>query len=83
MISYSLVQALSRERLADLHDQARRNSLARTVRNARRARQHHAAPRVPSLVAALSRWGHRPALPGQLAREAGRPADRRAAGYLR
>jgi hypothetical protein len=37
MITHTTVQALGQARLADLHDQARREALARAARRARRA----------------------------------------------
>jgi len=54
MISYNTVQALGQARLADLHDQARRDALARAARRARRT-QRHATPRAAALRAALTR----------------------------
>ena len=39
MITHSTVQALGQARLADMHDQARRDALARAVRRGRRARR--------------------------------------------
>jgi hypothetical protein len=39
MISPTIVQALGQARLADLHDQARRDALVRAARQARRARR--------------------------------------------
>jgi len=51
MITYAIVQA----RLADLHDQARRDALARDARRARRARRQHAPHRATALQAALTR----------------------------
>ena len=50
MIAYAIVQA----RLADLHDQARRDALARATPRARRARLQHAPHRATALLAALS-----------------------------
>ena len=54
MITYT-VQALGQARLADLHDQARRDALARAARRARRARRQHAPHRATALQAALTR----------------------------
>ncbi len=39
MIAHTTLQALGQARLADLHDQARRDALARAARRARRARR--------------------------------------------
>ena len=39
MITHTTVQALGQARLADLHDQARRDALVRAARRARRARR--------------------------------------------
>jgi len=39
MIIHATVQALGQARLADLHDQARRDALVRAARRARRARR--------------------------------------------
>ena len=55
MNSYNIVQALGQARLADLHDQARRDALARAARRARRARRQHAPHRATALQAALTR----------------------------
>ena len=54
MITYSTIQALAQARLADLHDQARRDALARATPRARRARRQHAPHRATALLAALS-----------------------------
>ena len=61
MMQYTTAQALGQARLADLHDQARRDALARAARRARRARRQHATHRTPRLPAALTRWARRPA----------------------
>ena len=50
MIAYAIVQA----RLADLHDQARRDALARAARRAGRARRQHTTHRAIALLAALT-----------------------------
>ena len=50
MITYAIVQA----RLADLHDQARRDALVRAARRARRARRQHTTHRAIALLAALT-----------------------------
>lgn len=39
MITHTTVQALGQARLADMHDQARRDALVRAARRARRARR--------------------------------------------
>ncbi len=39
MITHTTVQALGQARLADLHDQARRDALVRAARRARRGRR--------------------------------------------
>ena len=57
MITNAIVQALVQARLADLHDQARRDALARAARRARRARRQHATHRAIALQAALSQAG--------------------------
>ena len=54
MITYSTIQALAQARLADLHDQARRDALARAARRARRARRQPATHRATALLAALT-----------------------------
>jgi len=53
MMTYTTVQALGQPRLADLHDQARRDALARAARRARRAGQH-ATHRATALQAAIT-----------------------------
>ena len=49
MLTHTTVQALGQARLADLHDQARRDSLARATRRARRQRSRAVRPgaRIP------------------------------------
>jgi len=54
MIAHTIVQALAQARLADLHDQARRDALARAARRARRARRQHATHRAIALRAVLT-----------------------------
>jgi len=54
MIIHATVQALGQARLADLHDQARRDALVRAARRARRARRQHATHRATALRAALT-----------------------------
>ena len=55
MIAHTIVQALVQARLADLHDQARRDALARAARRACRAQRQHAPHRATALQAALTR----------------------------
>jgi len=55
MPRYTIVQALAQARLVDLHNQARRDALARAVRRARRARRQHVTRRATALLAALTR----------------------------
>jgi hypothetical protein len=59
MITHTTVEALSQARLADLHDQARRDALARAARRARRAQRQHSTHRATGLLAALTRWAPR------------------------
>ena len=67
MITYTTIHALSQARLGDLHDQARRDALARAARRARRARRPEAPHRAATLLAALSRRARRPGpAPGSL-----------------
>src|SRR5215469_6504407 len=54
MITNTIVQALAQARLADLHDQARRDALARAARRARRARRQHTTHRAIALRAVLT-----------------------------
>ena len=54
MMAHTIVQALVQARLADLHDQARRDALARAARRARRARRQPATHRATALLAALT-----------------------------
>ena len=61
MMLYTTALAHGRARLADLHDQAQRDALARAARRARRARRQHSAHRTPGLLAALVRRPRRPA----------------------
>ena len=57
MMTHTTIQALGQARLADLHDQARRDALARAARRARRARRQHATHRATALRAALTQAG--------------------------
>jgi hypothetical protein len=53
MMQHTTIRALAQDRLAELHRQAQRDTLART---ARRPRTAH---RPPALLAALNRWARR------------------------
>ena len=44
MITHTTIQALGQARLADLHDQARRDALVRAARRASRARRQRSGP---------------------------------------
>ena len=52
MITHTTIHAQAR--MADLHDQARRDALARATPRARRARLQHVPHRATALLAALS-----------------------------
>lgn len=52
--------ALAQARLAELHDQARRDALVRAARRARRAQRQPTPHRAKALLAALTRWARRP-----------------------
>jgi len=52
MMPYTAVEALGQARLAQLHDQARRDALARAARRPRRAWRQHSTHRTPGLLAA-------------------------------
>ena len=56
MLPYTTVQALGQARLADMHRQARRDSLARA---ARRSRRQHSTHHATGLRGALTRWARR------------------------
>ncbi len=67
MITHTTVRARAQDRLADLHDQARRDALARAARRARRARRPYATHPAAALLAALTRRARRPGpAPGSL-----------------
>jgi hypothetical protein len=57
MLPYTTVQALGEARLAELHDQARRDA---AVGAARRARRRSAGHRTPALLTVLTRTARRP-----------------------
>ena len=56
MMPYTTTQALGQARLAELHDQARRDALARAARRDRRRDTIH---RTPGLLAVLTGWARR------------------------
>ncbi len=58
MMQPTTMQALGQARLADLHRQAERASLARAARQARRVRTQ-SGRRTPGLLAALTGWARR------------------------
>jgi hypothetical protein len=55
MITHTTIHAQAQ--MADLHDQARRDALARAARRARRARRQHTRRRAAALRAALTQAG--------------------------
>jgi len=62
MITQTTVQALGQARLADLHDQARRDALVRAARRARRARRQRSravrpGARIPRRKTSVGRPG--------------------------
>ncbi len=59
MMQHTTVQALGQARLADLHHQAQRASLARAARQARHVRRR-SGRRTPGLLTALTGWARRP-----------------------
>jgi hypothetical protein len=66
MMHSTTTQAPGPARLAELHDQARRDALARAARRARRARRQHATHRTSGLLTALiRRVRHRGSAPGK------------------
>ena len=58
-MTHTGVQALGQTRIAELHDQARRDALVRAARRTRHARKH-ATPRAPGLLAGLTRRARPP-----------------------
>jgi len=52
MMPHTTIQALGQARLAELHDQARRDGLARAARRARRARRQRSWYRAPAILTA-------------------------------
>jgi hypothetical protein len=60
MMHYATVKALGQARLAELHRQAQRDSLARTARQARRTRKQQPGYRASGIVAAVTAWVRRP-----------------------
>jgi len=60
-------QALGQARLTELRHQAQRDALARTARQARRARRQQPGGHGPGLLVAVTRWARRPGtVPGSL-----------------
>jgi hypothetical protein len=59
----TMIQHLARARLADLHDQARRDALVRAARRSRRAQNQHSGRGRSRLVAVITAraWLARPA----------------------
>jgi hypothetical protein len=55
MMPHTTIQALGQARLAELHDQARRDGLARAARRARRARRQRSGYRLPAILTARAR----------------------------
>jgi hypothetical protein len=60
MMQPTTTQALGQARLAELHYQAQRDALARTARQARRARRQPSGGHGPGLLASVARWARRP-----------------------
>jgi hypothetical protein len=60
MMQHTTVQALGRDRLAELQRQAQRDALARSARQARRAQRQQSGRRGPGLLAAVTARAHRP-----------------------
>ena len=75
MMQPTTIQALGQARLADLHHQAQRASLARAVRQARPVREQ-SGRRTPGLLAALPGWACRPK-PAATGRGMNQTCDRR------
>lgn len=59
MMEATTIQALGQARLADLHHQAQRASLARAARRARRVRRQ-SGRRTLGLLAGFTGWARRP-----------------------
>jgi hypothetical protein len=67
MLTHTTVRTPAQDRLADLHDQARGDALARAARRAHRARRPYATHPAAALLAALTRRARRPGLaPGSM-----------------
>ena len=60
MMPHTTIQALGQARLAELHRQAQRDSLARTARQARRARQQQSGHPARGILAVVTTWARRP-----------------------
>jgi hypothetical protein len=59
MMQYTTAQALGQARLAEMHHQAQRATLARAARQARRARRQQSGHRAPGVLAAATAWVRR------------------------
>jgi hypothetical protein len=55
MMPYTTTQSLGQARLAELHDQARRDALARAARRARRRGTTHRTPRLLAVLTGRAR----------------------------
>ena len=60
----TMIQHLARARLADLHRQARREALARSARQTRRAQRQHSGHHRPGLAAVITRRARPRPTPG-------------------
>jgi hypothetical protein len=60
MMQPTTMQSLAQARLAELHHQAQRATLARAARQDRRARRQQPRQSMPAVLAALTGWAHRP-----------------------
>lgn len=59
MMTHTMMQALGRAQLDELHDQARRTSQIRDARHARRTRKQQTRYRAPGALAAVTSWARR------------------------
>jgi hypothetical protein len=67
MMQPTTAQALGQARLAELHRQAQRDTLARAARLARHAARQPSGGHGPGLLAPVTRWARRPrSAPGSL-----------------
>ena len=55
MLSYTTIQSLGQVRLDEMHEQARRDALAKSARRARRAQRHQAPHRTHAVPAGAER----------------------------